>query len=129
MSEFFSGKSLELEYDRLPCECCKGSLRRYFEHGIHTGDSLYAVLVGDLWSAVGRLDENHWDNLKEIMRWIYNEMPAMCNGSRDNVNTWIEKGGARNMKEYQHLIDPPIHYDIVASGDESGIRLEKGDKN
>ena len=88
--------NLEPDWDKLPCECCQGTLKRYFEEGIFTGDSTYAVLRGHLYDAGNRLDKGHWEVLKDTMRFIYNELPANCAFSKENVLTRCNKGGARN---------------------------------
>ena len=105
--------SMEPDWDKLPCDCCKGTLQRYFEEGIFTGDSMYAVLSGDLYDAGNRLDKGHWEVLKDTMRFIYNELPAVCAFSRDNVIAWCNKGGARN--------DSAFNKDYVKVSEETSV--------
>jgi len=84
----------DIDYSGLPCECCKGTLRRYIELGIFTGDSMYAILTGNLWGAAGRLDDGHWAVLRDTMRWIYNEPPGRIYGSKEIVDRWLSHRGA-----------------------------------
>ena len=84
----------DIDYSGLPCECCKGTLRRYIELGIPTGDAMRAVLVGDLFSAVARLDTNHWKTLRDTLIWIHNEPPGRIYGSKEIVDKWLSHKGA-----------------------------------
>ena len=84
----------DIDYSGLPCECCKGTLRRYIELGIFTGDSMYAILTGNLWGAAGRLDDGHWAVLRDTMRWIHNEPPGRIYGSKEIVDRWLSHRGA-----------------------------------
>ena len=105
--------SMEPDWDKLPCDCCKGTLRRYFEDGIFTGDSMFAVLRGDLYDAGGRLDTRHWELLRDTMRFIYNELPANCAFSRESVIAWCNKGGARN--------DSAFNKDFITVPEETAV--------
>lgn len=105
--------SMEPDWDKLPCDCCKGTLRRYFEDGIFTGDSMFAVLSGDLYDAGGRLDDGHWKVLRDTMRFIYNELPANCAFSRERVIAWCNKGGARN--------DSAFNKDFITVPEETSV--------
>ena len=83
----------KLNYDRLDCECCQGAFQRYFEYGIATGGFLQACLEDRLWDAVGRADDNHINRLKNIVQFIYNELPTCVTGE-GNFNLWCNQGGA-----------------------------------
>jgi len=91
----------EIDYSGLPCECCKGTLQRYIDDGIPTGDSMLAILVGDLFGAVGRLDSNHWSVLKDTLRWLHNEPPHIVYGSREIVAEWMSHRGLREYDKWQ----------------------------
>ena len=89
----------DIDYSGLPLECCKDSMRLYIENGYNPGSGMYAVLVGDLWEASGRLDEKHWENLKDTMRWIFNEPPSYIWGNRQRVDNWVADGGHNGRKQ------------------------------
>ena len=81
-------------WDVFPCDGLKDGMKLYIEHGIETGSALMAVLVGDLWRAVASLDDENWQNLKPLCRWIHNNPPSLCYGSREKVSEWISHSGA-----------------------------------
>lgn len=66
------------------------SLIDYVEQRQPTGDFLQAVLSNDLSDSVSRNDGQ--TNLKELVKWIYNNAPSNCWGSREAYKQWI-KGG------------------------------------
>lgn len=68
----------------------KESLDAYWNTGRPTGDFLKAVLSNDLFDAVGRADHENIRDLKEIVSYIYNELPQNAHGSKDNVRYYIE---------------------------------------
>ena len=42
-------------------------------------------------SAVGRADQDNAATLGEIVRYVYNDLPALCWGSPEKVATWLER--------------------------------------
>lgn len=62
----------------------------YAQQGIQTGDFLQAVLANDLFDAFGRADGENTYRMHEIVKFIYNEMPSGCHGSRERYKQWIE---------------------------------------
>ena len=88
----------EIDYSGLPCDCCKGTLKRYIEDGVDTGHGLYAILTGDLFLANSRLDNHHWSNLRDPVTWLYNEPPTIVYGSKERVDEWLSHSGARGYK-------------------------------
>lgn len=69
------------------------SLENYRDYGIPTGDFLSAVLTNDLLRAVHHGDYENLRDLVEIVRYLYNDFPADCWGSKEKVKAWIERGG------------------------------------
>lgn len=65
------------------------ALWRYGKEGMPVGDFLQAVLANDLFSATGRADEDNMRDLKEIVQYVYNELPMICVGSREKYRFWI----------------------------------------
>lgn len=70
-------------------ETIKHSLKLYVEKKIPTGGFLEAVLSNDLCDAIGRADAENARQLKEIVVYIYNEIPSTCWGSREKVKKWL----------------------------------------
>lgn len=70
------------------------SLQRYEDDHIPTGSFLRAVLENDLMEAVARADDDNKISLVAICRYVYNEMPVRCWGSRAKVRAWLEKKDA-----------------------------------
>ena len=63
----------------------KDSLDRYVNEGIMPGSFLRAVLTNDLAGAVFKADSKNLAALKDIMLYVYNEIPANAWGSTATV--------------------------------------------
>jgi len=83
---------MKLDYSGLP-EDLQGGMRRYVEQGIEPGSFMAGVLKNDLFGALGRADEFNRYRIFDICKWIYNEAPYSCWGSKEKVEAWIKKGG------------------------------------
>ncbi len=68
-----------LNYNRLP-EALRGGMRRYVEDGIRPGHFLTAVLENDLVNAFSCADESNTARMKEIVSFLYNELPMRSYG-------------------------------------------------
>ena len=64
-------------------------LCNYGQHRQMVGDFLTAVLQNDLMVAMGRADDLSRLELFEICRFVYNEMPSQCWGSKEIVRKWL----------------------------------------
>lgn len=73
-------------------EKTKQAIDRYAEHHTPTGSFLKAVLENDLAAAVGRADEDNLRDIKEIVQYVYWEIPSPCWGNPEKVKKWL-KGG------------------------------------
>lgn len=62
---------------------------RFVLHGIPPGDFLQAVLANDLMEAVGRADRDNQIALVQWAKFVYNELPSPCWGSRAKIASWI----------------------------------------
>jgi hypothetical protein len=71
----------------------KESLDRYVEHRIPTGGFLRAVLTNDLFGAVSRADQYNVVAIPDIVKYIYNQLPAGCWGSEEIVDRWLNNDG------------------------------------
>ena len=62
----------------------------YVQHRIPVGGFLTAVLTNNLFEAFARADDNNIAAMFDIVRYIYNETPAVCWGSTEAVTKWLE---------------------------------------
>lgn len=69
------------------------AINRYVEHRIPTGGFLQAVLENNLKEAVFRADKENSIPLKEIVNYIYWNIPFECWGSPEKVKKWLENKG------------------------------------
>lgn len=76
-------------FDAIP-EHTRGALERYVEHRIQPGSFLYAVLVGDLYTAVERADSTNQRALVDIAQFIWRKLPGNIYGSAENVENHLE---------------------------------------
>ena len=67
----------------------KEALDRYVNDRIPTGGFLHAVLTDRLFDAVGRADKENLAALRDIVTYIYNELPSDCWGSEAKVHNWL----------------------------------------
>ena len=68
----------------------KAALDRYVNDRLLPGGFLTAVLSNDLFGAVGSADSENLAALPEIVRYVYNELPANSWGSKDKIWRWVE---------------------------------------
>ena len=68
----------------------KASLDRYVNDRIMPGGFLTAVLSNDLFGAVAHADRANLEALTEIVKYVYNELPSGCWGSKDIMWRWVE---------------------------------------
>jgi hypothetical protein len=69
-------------------------LTSFMVHGVPPGDFLRAVLKNDLMGAMGKADEQNRNDIFEICKFVYNEMPHTCHGSAEAVDEWIKTKAA-----------------------------------
>jgi hypothetical protein len=67
-----------------------GALERYLNNGIEAGGFLMAVLENDLCGACYRADVENGHNLKNIVGYVYNNIPSAAWGSREKVSAYIK---------------------------------------
>jgi hypothetical protein len=77
----------------------KAALDRYVEHKILPGGFLMKVLSNDLFGAVGQADSENAAALPDIVRYIYNQLPANAWGSQDLVYKFVEDAFFNRMVE------------------------------
>ena len=75
----------------------KRAIDLYASEGHPVGDFLYAVLSNNLKNALGRADSDNERDIKEIVMYVYWEIPGDCWGSEKKVDDWLEKKCAERM--------------------------------
>ena len=66
------------------------AIKGWVDKGVPPGGFLYAVLTNNLRESVGRADEYNQAHLKEIVQYLWWEVPAGCWGSQKAVREWAE---------------------------------------
>jgi len=79
-----------VDYSFLPPHMQEGT-EGYVERGVNPGGFLYAVLTNDLINAAGRADTINLLYLDKWARWLFNEAPSTCWGSKERVAAWIAR--------------------------------------
>ena len=69
------------------------TLKGYVETGREPGSFIFNVLANDLMGAFSSADLRNKAALEDIVRYVYNVVPATAQGTREKVNDWIEGGG------------------------------------
>ncbi len=67
-----------------------GALERYLNLGIMPGSFLTAVLENNLVEAFGRADHMNEANMKNIVGYIYNNIPSTAWGSAEKVSDYVK---------------------------------------
>lgn len=70
-------------------EGIKQSIDKYVAHRIEPGGFVRAVLENDLKGAFGKADRYNRNNMFEIVKYCYNEIPYTCWGSPEAVQNWL----------------------------------------
>jgi hypothetical protein len=73
-------------------EITEQNIRHYVNHRIDPGDFLKAVLSNDLFEAYNRGDEDNLVSMLFIVRFIFNQVPRCCWGSKETVKEWLHDG-------------------------------------
>lgn len=77
-----------INYTPLP-ERLRAGMKGYVEHHRRTGSFLRAVLENNLSASFARADVDSLPQLHEIVRFVYNEIPARVWGSPEVVEAWL----------------------------------------
>lgn len=70
-------------------EGIKQSLSIYVEHRMHPGVFLVAVLSNNLFHAFEKADHKNQLQMHEIVKYIYNNIPRTCWGSKEIVESYL----------------------------------------
>jgi len=75
------------DYGRIP-PAIRAGLDRYAEHGLRGGNTLHAILCGDLFGAFARADPETQAAMPAIVAYVVNDFFAPY-GSAASVEAWI----------------------------------------
>jgi len=78
------------DYSLIP-ERVFNNLKYYISGEEAPGGFLYAVLCNDLFSAVGRADNEMLPLIPLLVHYIHWEAPAICHGSPEHVKAWMNR--------------------------------------
>ena len=90
-----NNSDFRFNYSLLPAGAV-GSLTRYVEEGVPTGDFLKCVISNDLSGACSHADNINIHLIPIYVAWLYNHAPAGCWGSASNYKNWLRDGYKRN---------------------------------
>lgn len=85
---------MTVSYNKLPAHMQEAA-RLYVERGIQPGSFLRAVLENNLTESFGQADDENRLFMFEWARWLYNDAPGGCWGSKDVVAEWINRRGLK----------------------------------
>jgi len=83
-------------------EYTREGLIKYCREGIKPGSFLTAVLENDLMRATAQADKENREAIFEICKFVYNELPSACWGSREKVRNWIE---IKRKEKHENALD------------------------
>jgi hypothetical protein len=78
------------EYTLIP-EHLMLSISLYVNEGRLFGGFLQAVFSNDLFAATAKADDYNIQILPVYVKYIWNELPQACHGSKENIDRWLEK--------------------------------------
>jgi len=96
----------EINYSLLP-EHIRGGAKRYIENGVPPGDFLQAVFEDKLVTSFALADETNIERMFDIAKFLYNEAPMDCRGSRENMEAWIEHEGLSRIEKEEVVGNVP----------------------
>lgn len=68
----------------------KNAIDKWVSKGIRPGSFVEAVLSNDLMGAFAKADDTNMYYMLDIIRYVYNEIPADCQGSKEKFKAWPE---------------------------------------
>jgi len=87
MQEFIN--SWDIHKQLVPADT-KKTIDNYVEHGYRPGHFVHAVLANDLMGAFGAADSNNTKYMRNIVSYVYNDIPSNCHGSYEIVEKWLQ---------------------------------------
>ena len=69
----------------------KYQIDQYVSNKIPPGGFLYALLTNDLLETISKADEINQLYIVDIVKYLYNDVPAICWGSEEKVKEWLNR--------------------------------------
>lgn len=66
------------------------TLTTYAQDGVPAGGFINAILINDLKGAIGRADKDNLKAIKQIVKFVCNQLPSICHGSPEKVKAWLD---------------------------------------
>lgn len=82
-------KSAQATYPNLSGDII-ASFHRYVTQRVEPGGFLTSVLENNLAEAVGRADHENIRRIKEIVTYVYMQLPSNCWKSKEAVRDWLK---------------------------------------
>tara|TARA_Y100000593_G_scaffold50695_1_gene95357 strand:- start:47 stop:409 length:363 start_codon:yes stop_codon:yes gene_type:complete len=65
-------------------------IKRYIETRTRMGGFLDAFFSNDLGSAISKADSDNSQIFNQLYVFMYNHLPPVCYGSKENVDAWVD---------------------------------------
>ena len=88
----------------------KYQIDEYVNNYMPPGDFVRAVLSNNLMEAFMRADDINMHCMKDIMKYVYNDIPSTCHGSAEIVDLWLDTPN-RNT-DYENGVADPQDYPL-----------------
>ena len=85
-------------YNKVPNSYMIEGVKRYVEEGGEIGHFLTALFSNDLIGTFSRADSSNREKMWDWVKFLWNEVPSNCWGSREQVIRWQKKGGKKGLK-------------------------------
>lgn len=77
-----------VDYTKVPTQHMVEGVRNWVEHGVYPGSFLTCCFANDLYRAASKADMFNRRNLYEWAIFMFNELPADCWGSYEQLEKW-----------------------------------------
>jgi len=94
-----SHEQTEVDYTKVPIPGMIFSVEMYIERGVHPSHFLTALFSNDLTGVYNRADAENVAVMPEWVKFIYNQAPNGCWGSREAIHGWCDAGGLQGIDE------------------------------
>lgn len=65
---------------------------RYVDWHVRPGSFLQAMIAHDTEDAASRADPDSKRGMDAVAKWLQQNAPAECQGSRDAIEKWVKQG-------------------------------------
>ena len=90
----------DIDYSTAPNQNMIPAIKRYVEDRILPGNFLVALFSDELHNTIRHADETNYPLIGEWGKWVWNEMPLIMSGSRQNVAAHV--AGINSMRRIRN---------------------------